>query len=47
MDIKIENLMFSYRDRQILKGIDIEIKKGKMVGILGPNGCGKSTFLKN
>lgn len=47
MAIKIKNLKFSYGEKEVLKGIDIEIKKGKFVGILGPNGCGKSTLLKN
>ncbi|MGL4358651.1 ABC transporter ATP-binding protein [Cetobacterium sp.] len=47
MGIKVENLSFSYGDRAILKNLKVQIKKGKMTGILGPNGCGKSTFLKN
>lgn len=47
MAIKIENLKFSYGEKETLKGIDTHIGKGKFVGILGPNGCGKSTLLKN
>ncbi|MGL5089082.1 MAG: ABC transporter ATP-binding protein [Cetobacterium sp.] len=47
MGIKIKNLSFSYEDKEILKNLEVNIKKGKMTGILGPNGCGKSTFLKN
>lgn len=45
--IKIEGIKFSYGNKEILKNINLEIKKGKMIGILGPNGCGKSTLLKN
>ena len=45
--IKIENLHFSYGNRDILKGIDLEISEKKITGILGPNGCGKTTLLKN
>lgn len=45
--IKIENLHFSYGNRKILKGIDLEISEKKITGILGPNGCGKTTLLKN
>ncbi|MGL4947494.1 MAG: ABC transporter ATP-binding protein, partial [Cetobacterium sp.] len=47
MGIKIKELSFSYGEREILNAIEVHIKKGKMTGILGPNGCGKSTFLKN
>lgn len=45
--IDIDNLSFSYGERQILDGISLSIEKNKLVGILGPNGCGKSTLLKN
>lgn len=47
MAIKVNNLKFSYGKKETLKGVDVHIKKGKFTGILGPNGCGKSTFLKN
>ncbi|MGL5000945.1 MAG: ABC transporter ATP-binding protein [Cetobacterium sp.] len=47
MGIKIKELSFSYGEREILNALEVHIKKGKMTGILGPNGCGKSTFLKN
>ncbi|MGL4569194.1 MAG: ABC transporter ATP-binding protein [Fusobacteriaceae bacterium] len=47
MAIDIKNLRFSYNEkREILKNINLNIKKGKFTGILGPNGCGKSTLLK-
>lgn len=32
--------------KEILKGINLEVKKGEMVSLLGPSGCGKSTLLK-
>lgn len=47
MGVKVKNLCFSYGQREILKQLNVDIKKGKFTGILGPNGCGKSTFLKN
>lgn len=49
MAIRIENLRYSYDEssREILKGVNLNIKRGKFTGILGPNGCGKSTLLKN
>lgn len=35
-----------YENRQVLKGISFEVKKGEAVGLIGHNGCGKSTTLK-
>lgn len=35
-----------YENRQVLKGISFEVKKGEAVGLIGRNGCGKSTTLK-
>lgn len=45
--IKIKDLQFAYSDKNILKGINLGITKNKLTGILGPNGCGKTTLLKN
>lgn len=46
--IKIANLNFSYTDSPpyILSGLNIEIKDGEYVSVLGDNGCGKSTLIK-
>ena len=44
--IKVEGLCKSFESVDVLKGIDIEIKKGEVVVIIGPSGCGKSTFLR-
>ncbi|MBU4076654.1 MAG: ATP-binding cassette domain-containing protein [Euryarchaeota archaeon] len=45
--IKIEDLWFSYSgSKQVLKGIDLEIKKGEFILLTGPTGCGKTTLLK-
>lgn len=35
-----------YEDRQVLKGISFNVKKGEAIGLIGHNGCGKSTTLK-
>jgi len=43
---KIENLSFSYGKNEVLKNINLSIDKGDFVGIVGPNGSGKTTFLK-
>ncbi|MEG0133835.1 MAG: amino acid ABC transporter ATP-binding protein [Clostridium sp.] len=44
--IKVENLHKSFGNLHILKGIDVEIKKGEVVVVIGPSGSGKSTFLR-
>ena len=36
----------SYQKREVLKGISFEVKKGEAIGLVGQNGCGKSTTLK-
>lgn len=43
--IKVENLSFSYGEKEILKNIDFETVKGKLNVIIGPNGSGKSTLM--
>jgi len=44
--IKVENLHFGYKKQDVLKGVDLELYKGEVVSLLGPNGCGKSTLMK-
>lgn len=44
--IEIKNLKKKFHDNVILDGIDIEIKKGDVIGIIGPSGTGKSTLLR-
>ncbi len=44
--IKVDNLQKSFSNVDVLKGINIDIKKGEVVVIIGPSGCGKSTFLR-
>nr|WP_321292039.1 amino acid ABC transporter ATP-binding protein [uncultured Trichococcus sp.] len=44
--IKTEKLTKSFGDKQVLKGIDEQIKSGEVVVIIGPSGSGKSTFLR-
>lgn len=36
----------TYEERSVLKGISFEVKKGEAIGLIGHNGCGKSTTLK-
>ena len=44
--IKVENLTKSFGELEVLKGINQEIKDGKVVVVIGPSGSGKSTFLR-
>ena len=44
--IKVENLQKKFGETEVLKGINIEIKRGEVIVIIGPSGCGKSTFLR-
>lgn len=44
--IKVRQLYKNFGDKKILKGIDLDIEKGKVVTIIGPSGSGKSTFLR-
>ncbi len=44
--IKVADLKKSFGKVDVLKGINLEIKRGEVVCIIGPSGCGKSTFLR-
>lgn len=44
--IKTKNIKKFYGDLQVLKGVDIEIKEGEIVSIVGSSGAGKTTFLQ-
>ena len=44
--LKCEQISKSFGDLQVLKGVNLEVKKGEVVVILGPSGSGKTTFLR-
>jgi ABC-2 type transport system ATP-binding protein len=44
--ISIRGLRKSYSGTEVLKGIDMDIKPGQVIGYIGPNGAGKSTTVK-
>ncbi len=43
--ISAKGLIKRYRKREVVKGIDLDIRQGEVVAIIGPNGAGKSTTL--
>lgn len=44
--VYLDNLSFAYQDTPVLKEVSCHIKEGEFVGIIGPNGGGKTTLLK-
>ena len=44
--LEVTGLTGGYGPIQILNGIDLHVEEGEFITIIGPNGCGKSTFIK-
>lgn len=47
MTLRVRDLRFSYRDNDVLCGLDFELPAGCLAAILGENGSGKTTLLRN
>lgn len=45
--IQVKNLSKRYKDVSALREIDVEFLAGQVTGVLGPNGCGKTTLIKS
>ena len=43
--LKLDQIHKSYGDKEVLKGVSLEVQKGEIISVLGPSGCGKSTLL--
>src|SRR5690606_24647332 len=44
--LEVADLSFSYQDHRVLEEITLDVEGGELVGVLGPNGCGKTTLIK-
>ena len=44
--INVSDLKKSYGSKEVLKGVSFAAESGQIVGLLGPNGCGKTTLIK-
>lgn len=44
--LSITGLTKSYGSKEVLKGIDLKVDRGEIIGYIGPNGAGKSTTVK-
>jgi len=45
MSYKINDITFYFENNKVINNLSITLEKGKFFGIIGPNGCGKTTFL--
>lgn len=44
--LRVEDLRMRFGDFEALKGVSLSLSRGTLVGLIGPNGCGKSTMMR-
>ncbi|WP_051071637.1 ABC transporter ATP-binding protein [Azoarcus sp. KH32C] len=44
--VSLKDVRFAYGEREVLRGIDLKVPRGKVVAIMGGSGCGKTTLLR-
>jgi len=44
--IEVQDICLGYSRKEVLKGVTFQVMPGEMVGLIGPNGCGKSTIIR-
>ena len=44
--IEVQNVSLGYSRKEVLRDVTFQVMPGEMVGLIGPNGCGKSTIIR-
>ena len=47
MAITATGLIKRYGDKEVVRGVDLQVPRGRIYGVLGPNGAGKTTTLQD
>ena len=46
IEIAVQNIWLGYSHKEVLQDVTFQVLPGEMVGLIGPNGCGKSTIIR-